>query len=356
VIDDPAEPRRPGPEPNIRPMRILYLGSGAFGIPTLAQLHAEHTVVGIVTQPDRPAGRGSALTPTPVAAWAAEHAPGVRVFKPEKVNEPAVAGQIRDLAGPDSPGGIDAWVVIAFGQKLGRALMSGGAGVPPAPLFAINLHASLLPRWRGAAPINAAILAGDAVTGNSVIALADKMDAGVVYAQSRRPIDPAFTSADLHDLLAADGPALVESVLAAHGAGRDRPFVQDDARVTLAGKLAKSDGWVDFGEPAATCRNRIHGLNPWPTVTATLLGEPLKLLRARAHETPHPHTAPRGALIDPSHGLVACGPVDAPSTLELIEVQPANKRPMPWPDFARGRKFPPGPVVIDGGRSGGVSA
>ncbi len=328
-------------------MRILYLGSGVFGIPTLAQLAARHTVVGIVTQPDRPAGRGSALTPTPVAAWAAEHAPSVPIFKPEKINEAGMVEQIRTLGGPDR---IDAWVVIAFGQKLGRALMAPGAGSGGGqPLFAINLHASLLPRWRGAAPINAAILAGDSVTGNSVIALADKMDAGVVYAQSRRPIDPSYTTADLHDLLAGDGPPLVESVLVAHAAGRDKPFVQDDSLVTLAGKLAKTDGWVDFTQPAAACRNRIHGLNPWPTVTGALAGEPLKLLRAKALDTPH--AAAPGTLLDAQLGTVACGgggSGGATSVLQLLEVQPPNKRPMAWPDFARGRKFPAGPVIVEG--------
>jgi len=339
-------------------MRILFLGSGAFGIPTLAHLAAHHTLLGIVTQPDRPAGRGSSLTPTPIAAWAAQHTPAIPIFKPEKINDPAAVEQIRTLAGPARPHGADAWVVIAFGQKLGKSLLapSGGTGVPPVgslpprPLFAINLHASLLPRWRGAAPINAAILAGDTDTGNSVIALADKMDAGVVYAQSRRPLDPAFTTGDLHDLLAADGPALVESVLAAHAAGRDSPTTQDDSLVTLAPKLAKTDGWVDFTQPAASCRNRIHALNPWPTVTATILNEPVKLLRAATVDSlDTPHTAAPGTLLDAALGLVACGSPDVPSTLRLLEVQPANKRPMPWPDFARGRKFPATPTIINGG-------
>jgi methionyl-tRNA formyltransferase len=331
-------------------MRILFLGSGAFGIPTLEHLHAHHELVGIVTQPDRPAGRGGTLTPTPVGAWAAERAPGLPLLKPQKINDPGVTAQVRALAGPDV---VDAWVVIAFGQKLGRTLMGAGAR---GPLFAINLHASLLPRWRGAAPINAAILAGDRVTGNSVIALADTMDAGVVYAQSRRPIDPAYTTADLHDLLAADGPRLVESVLVARSAGREAPFVQDDGLVTLAPKLAKTDGWVDFDQPAATCRNRVHGLNPWPTVTVTLLGDPLKLLRAAAVDAGH--GAAPGTLVDAPKGLVACGEGTA---LRLVEVQPANKRPMAWADFARGRKFPAAPVVVQGrvggaGGAGGAGA
>jgi methionyl-tRNA formyltransferase len=186
-------------------MRIVFLGSGAFGLPTLQHLAARHTVVGVVTQPDKPAGRGSKLTPTPIGAWAAEHLPGTPLIKPEKINTPEVRDLVRSWE-------CDAWVVIAFGQKLGPTLL--------ADRFAINLHASLLPRWRGAAPINHAILAGDTVTGNSVITLADRMDAGLVLGQSRRPIEPAQTTGELHDLLATDGPALVEQVLAEHAASR----------------------------------------------------------------------------------------------------------------------------------------
>src|SRR5262245_32820260 len=138
------------------------------------------------------------MTPTPVGAWATSNLSGVPLLKPAKVNDPAIVAQVRAVPAR-------AWVVIAFGQKLGRPLLEGA--------FAVNLHASLLPRWRGAAPINAAILAGDAQTGNSVITLADRMDAGLVLAQSRRDIEPEQTAGELHDLLAADGPALISSVL-----------------------------------------------------------------------------------------------------------------------------------------------
>ena len=134
-------------------MRIVFFGSGAFGLPTLAALAREHELCGIVTQPDRPAGRGGLVTPTPVGEWAqswlgtdAEHS-ATPVIKPERVNEPSVVAHLRDL-------GADAWVVIAFGQKLGARLLDG--------VFAINLHASLLPRWRGAAPIHHAVMSGDA--------------------------------------------------------------------------------------------------------------------------------------------------------------------------------------------------
>src|SRR5262245_36265216 len=142
-------------------MRLVYFGSGAFGLPTFRRLQAEHDVALVVTQPDRRAGRNRALAATSIAEFAAQT--GASIIKPERVNEPAVVDQIRSV-------GADAFIVIAFGQKLGRSLLSG--------VFAINLHGSLLPKYRGAAPINWAIINGETETGLSVIALADQMDAG----------------------------------------------------------------------------------------------------------------------------------------------------------------------------------
>lgn len=317
-------------------MRLVFLGSGAFGLPTLDALARgepvrAHEVVMVVTQPDRPAGRGGRLTTTPVGAWAVEQLPGVPLLKPGRVNEPGIVDQIRAV-------GADAWVVIAFGQKLGRPLL--------ADRFAINLHASRLPRWRGAAPINAAILAGDAATGNSVITLAERMDAGLILGQSERPIGPASTAGELHDHLAADGPELVLRVLAEHASGTLRANEQDEALVTLAPKLSRADSWVDLRATADECRRRINGLSPWPGVQAQLDGHPLKLIRAQAEQqgempaTPAMTTHP-GALLDPAAGLVACGG----GVLRLLEIQPANKRAMAWADFARGRALAAGLVL-----------
>lgn len=308
-------------------MDLVYFGSGAFGLPTLQALARRHRVHAIVTQPDKPAGRGGQLTPTPIAAWAADHLPDVPVLKPDRVNAPDVVARLR--AAP-----AQAWVVIAFGQKLGRALLDG--------VFAINLHASLLPRWRGAAPINAAILAGDEVTGNSVITLADRMDAGLVLGQSRRPLDPSLTAGELHDLLAADGPALVESVLDAHAAGTLRPEAQDESLVTIAPKLSKADGRVDFRDSAEHCRRRVHGLTPWPGVTVRFRDEPLKLLRVEPRAAGSEQAEP-GTIIDPTAGRVACGSV---TELRILEVHPAGKRPMPWIDFARGRRVAAGEALV----------
>ena len=298
-------------------MKVVYFGSGAFGLPTLESVASRRELRAIVTQPDRPAGRSRKSAPTPVGLWASEHAPGVPIFKPQDVNDPGFVRELRENAA-------DAWIVIAYGQKLGRELLRDR--------FAINLHASLLPRWRGAAPINHAILAGDARTGNSVITLADRMDAGLILGQSSRPIDPSQTAGELHDALAADGPALVERVLREHETGALTPRAQDESLVTIAGKLSKRDGWVDFTEPARACRRRIHGLNPWPGVAATLGGATVKLRRVQPDAAESDQLP--GTILDPVHGIVACGGATA---LRLVMVQPAGGRAMPWPDFARGR-------------------
>ncbi|MCC6425197.1 MAG: methionyl-tRNA formyltransferase [Phycisphaerales bacterium] len=313
-------------------INLIFFGAGEFGIPTLARLVRDHRVNLIVTQPDRPAGRGSKLTPTPIAQWAAAHAPDIRILKPEKVNDPAVLNDIRGTPH-------DAFVVIAFGQKLGRSLLNR--------VFAINLHASLLPRWRGAAPINAAMLAGDPTTGNSVITLADRMDAGLILGQTTRPINPLQTAGELHDQLAADGPDLIIDVLQRHTEGALRPIQQDDSLVTLTGKLSRADAWVDFSQDATECARRIHGLTPWPGVLAALdaggadIVAEIKLLRVQARaglpEQPIMRERtpgdPRGILIDPITGLIGCG---QGSALELHEVQPPGKRPMRWAEYARG--------------------
>lgn len=314
-------------------MRLVFFGSGAFGAPTLRALTERHQVVGLVTQPDKPAGRSRIATPTPIGSLAAELGLSP-IHKPTNVNDADMVAAIRSL-------NADAWVVIAFGQKLGRALLDS--------MFAINLHASLLPRWRGAAPINHAILAGDTVTGNSVITLADKMDAGLILGQSRRAIDAGITTGELHDQLASDGPELVLRVLAAHGARNVQSVTQDDSLVTIAPKLSKADGWIEFAEPAEHARRRVNGLNPWPGVSVRFRGTGLKLLRALAYDADSMPAdgvpAAPGTILDAKRGLVACG---SGTVLEVLEVQPENGRAMAWSAYANGQRVAPGEVLVGG--------
>ena len=308
-------------------MKIVFLGSGAFGVPTLERLARDHTIAGIVTQPDRRVGRGKNLIPTPIGQWAAEHLPDVPIVKPEKINTDEARETIRDWEA-------DAWVVIAYGQYLGSKLI--------ADRFAINLHGSRLPRWRGAAPINAAIVAGDSISGNSMITIDKEMDAGFVLGQSERLIEPTMTASELHNALSLDGPDLVMKVLADHAQGHVRRVKQDDGSVTVAPKMLKSDGWIDFANSAA-CRCRINGLSPWPCVAVEHRSQVLKVLRAQSAGTDSQEVP--GTIVDAGAGIVACGA----GGLQLLEVQPAGKKPMSWQAYANGRQIKDGEVLI--GRS-----
>lgn len=293
-------------------MRLVFLGAGAFGTPSLESLAREHDVALVVTQPDRPAGRGKVMTPTPVASRAAEL--GLGVIKPADVNDPEVVAQVRGV-------GADAWVVIAFGQKLSRELVDG--------VFAINLHGSLLPAYRGAAPIQRAVMDGCAETGVSVISIAERMDAGLVYATRARPIGATETADEVHDALALLGPEVLSSVLGAQAAGGAVGLAQDESRATRARKLSKADGTVDFSAlDARSARARINGLNSWPGCTVVLGGLEVKLLRVR--EAASGGGEPGVVRAD---GCVAA----LGGAVEILEVQPAGGRAMAWGDFVRGR-------------------
>lgn len=306
-------------------LKIVFLGSGEFGVPTLAALAKHHDVVMVVSQPDRPAGRGGKLSPTPISRWAEEKLPGVPLLKPENINDFKVTEQVRGAKA-------DAWVVIAFGQKLSKPLLEG--------IFAVNLHGSILPKWRGAAPINWAILAGDKVAGNSAITLAEKMDAGLILGTTERPLEPSTTAGELHDLLRADGPDLILKVLADHAAGTLKSETQDESKVTKARKLSRADGWVDFSKTAEECQRWIHGLTPWPGVKATLNNVQFKFLRVAVGE---PRAGNPGELLDVKIGLVACG---NGTTLQLLELQPAGGKPMSWQAYDNGHRPGAGMMLV----------
>ena len=314
-------------------MRLIYLGSGEFGLPTLKALHANHEVVAVVSQPDRPAGRKMHLTPTPIAQWATDA--GLAVLKTDNANDPAFVAQIAAL-------NAEAGIVIAFGQKLSPELITA---IGP---FVVNLHASLLPRYRGAAPINWAMINGEKETGVSVIALAQRIDAGLVYATVKTPIDPSETAGELHDRLALLGPDAIEGVLRQHQAGTLAPLTQDDAQATRAPKLKKADGLINFDAPADELRCRIHGLTPWPGVqvkwvqSATGKEVPLFLRRVRS-EPGIPSGCPTpGTII--GDGLVAV----KDSSLRLLEVQTPGKRVMSFEDFSHGHTMKPGDIFQSG--------
>lgn len=325
-----------GGTPELAPLpNVVFFGSGAFGVPVLEALHAERAVALVVSQPDRPAGRGGLLTATPVSEWAA-HA-GVPLLKPEDCNAPEAREQVRRVAleaaaravgGQPGP----AFAVIAYGQKMGPELLEG--------VFAINLHGSLLPRWRGAAPYQRALMEGDREAGVTVIEVAERMDAGAMFATASLPIGPAMTAAELHDALAGLGPGAMLPVLRAWrqsgGALHGEPQQEDQA--TRARKLGRADAWVDLAWPADRVRARINGLSPWPGCAMTVEGHALKALRARVASGEA--GAPPGVVR--ADGAVACGE----GAIELLEVQPPGGRAMPFAAWCAGRRLGAGARVI----------
>lgn len=297
--------------------RIVYFGSGAFGLPTLRRLAEEHELALVVTQPDRRAGRHRQLTPTPIGEFAASRA--LVTYKPEDPNDSAAIERIHAVDA-------DAFVVIAYGHKLSPALLDGH--------FAINLHASLLPKFRGAAPINWAMIANERETGVSVITLAQRMDAGEILAQRSTVIDPLETAGELHDRLSELGVEPVLQTLRAWREGTLEPVTQDDRLASCAPKLSKADGTVSFDQPAALVRARVHGLTPWPGCTVRLGEQMVKLLRVRVEESGVEGVA--GTVLD--DGRIICNP----GAVQILEIQPPGKRAMSWQDYVHGHRLPAG--------------
>lgn len=315
-------------------MRTLFFGSGSFGLPTLQALCAAHEVAAVITQPDKPAGRKRQITATPIGAWA--EAQGLVVHKVANVNESGFVEQIADY-------GVEASVVIAFGQKLGEPLLAAMGKL------AVNLHASLLPRYRGAAPINWAMIDGQPTTGVSVIGLAQRMDAGPVYATSELSIDPRETAGQLHDRLAALGPDAVALVLDQLASDQLRPVLQDEALATKARKFVKQDGTVDFNQPAPAVRARVHGLTPWPGCKVLWhdgsgASQPLTLLRVEDLDESTGGAEPGMVMAD---SRIAC----AKGVVRPIELQLPGKRAMALEEFVAGRPLLPGhrlrPIAAD---------
>jgi methionyl-tRNA formyltransferase len=269
-------------------MKIVYLGSGEFGIESLNALaQSNHSLAFIVTQPPHPAGRGRKSRPTPVADWANTHS--IPFIETDNVN---TAEQVEKIASYEP----DLIVVIAFGQKIGNELIK----LPPKGT--INVHASLLPKCRGAAPINWTIINGETETGISIITLAEKMDAGPILAQTKTEILPDETAGQLHDRLAKMAAPLLLETISKIKDGSVIYTEQDHSKATLAPKLKKSDGFLDFNEPAELLQRKTLGLWPWPGASAIYsskkTAKPLRATIAMAQivETSNPTHLPAGTL------------------------------------------------------------
>jgi methionyl-tRNA formyltransferase len=313
-------------------MKIVYLGSGEFGIECLNVLNrSDHRVPFIVTQPPHPAGRGRKPSPTPVARWANAHS--IPFIETNDVNASEIIEKIADY----EP---DLIVVIAFGQKIGNELIN----LPPKG--AINVHASLLPKYRGAAPINWAIINGETKTGVSIITLAEKMDAGQIVSQSQTDIGADETAGQLHDRLAKIAAPLLLKTIEQIADGTAVYTEQDHSKANLAPKLKKTDGSLDFAEPAEVLARKIRGFWPWPGASAAYVSKkadkPIRVTIAMAEVVENSNVIglPAGTL-DESLNVI-CGA----DSLRIAKIKPAGSSLMDFRDFVNGRQTQPGDVFV----------
>jgi methionyl-tRNA formyltransferase len=308
-------------------MRIVFMGSPTFAVPALERLRADgHTLPLVVTQPDRPAGRGQPLTAPPVKAAAARH--GLPVLQPPSLREPAAQAALIATRP-------ELIVVVAFGQFLPGSIRS----LPPGGC--LNIHASLLPRYRGAAPINWALIRGETETGVSIMRVEARMDAGPILLRQRCPIRPEDDAGSLHDRLASLGAAALAEALALLGRGEARWQPQDETAATTAPKLGDADCRLDLSEDVPTLVNRIRGLAPVPgAYLPGPDGRRLRVLRAGSAAG----TGPRGAVLETTEAALVVG-TDG-GALALLEVQPEGKRRMTGAEYARGRRLAPGMFYV----------
>lgn len=307
-------------------MRLVFMGTPAFAVPTLTELVGhDHEIVAVYTRAPAPGGRGLGLRPSPVQAAAERF--GLVVRTPSTLRDPEAALALASL-------GAQALVVVAYGLILPQAVLEA------VPLGCLNLHGSLLPRWRGAAPIQRAVMAGDAVSGVMVMRMEAGLDTGPVGMAETVPIGPDMTAGELHDALAPIGADLMGRAVAALGRGALQFRAQDEAGVTYARKIEKAEGRIDWMQPAAAVHDMIRGLSPFPGAFFEVdLGsgpERVKLLRSRLAEG----SGTPGTLIgDPL--TVACGT----GAVALIEVQRAGKGPLGAEAFRRGTRIERGAAL-----------
>jgi methionyl-tRNA formyltransferase len=282
---------------------IVFMGTPDFAVPALQRLIAAHTVLAVVTQPDRPAGRNRQLQASPVKQ--AAEAAGLPVFQPEKIRRPEAVEMLRQWPA-------DLFVVAAFGQILPQTVLD----LPH--LGSINIHASLLPRWRGAAPIQAAVRAGDAETGITIMRMDAGLDTGPILTQRAIPVAPDETGASLHDKLAVLGGDLLLDTLPGYLDGSITPQPQDDAQATLAPRIRKDEGHIDWSAPAQAIDRTVRAFTPWPGTFSFWDGKLLKIVAGSVAREATAHAAP-GTVVS-NHGALAIATGDGlylPTRLQL---------------------------------------
>jgi methionyl-tRNA formyltransferase len=306
-------------------LRIMYFGTPAFAVPTLrALIQSRHPVVALVSQPDRPKGRGHRVAATPTKELAVLC--GVPVLQPTKLREDSFLAQVAALRP-------DLGVVAAYGRILPDALLA----LPR--LGMINVHASLLPKYRGAAPVHRAVIAGDEITGVTIMRVVSELDAGPMLASATRPIAPDETSVDVERGLADAGAGLLLDVVNRMASGPVVETPQDGAGATYAPKLLKAESPTDWSLAARTIHNRVRGLQSWPMASTTIDGARSLIHRTRVSDV---RTDARpGTIIEAAGDVLAVAAGDG-VVLQILEIQPEGRRTMGVREYLSGRKLTPG--------------
>ena len=305
-------------------LRIVFFGTPEFAVPSLRSLiSSRHPVVGVVTQPDRPRGRGRRVSDSPVKQAATEHR--IAVLQPERLRDPEFVSTIAEW-------GPDLGVVAAYGKLITDDLLR----LPRHGM--INVHASLLPKYRGAAPIHRAIIAGESETGVTIMRVVKALDAGAMFAKARRPIGPDETSADVERDLADLGAPLLMRIVEQIVEGTAHEEPQDERLSTYAPRITREEGLIDWTRPAHALHNRVRGLYPWPHAYTFLEGGRLIVLKSRA--LADATSEPPGTIVSLSRDEIEVATGEG--RLALLEVQPEGRRGMRVRDFLAGRPLSAG--------------
>ena len=311
-------------------LRVVYFGTPEFAVPTLrALLDSRHRVVAVISQPDRPRGRGQHQQPTPTKQIAESRT--VPVLQPLRLKDEGFLQSIVDL----QP---DLGVVAAYGRILPDALLE----IPR--LGMINVHASVLPAYRGAAPVHRAVIAGDRETGVSIMRVVKELDAGPVFATARTPIGEEQTSVEVERILADIGASLLVDVVDHISAGRAVEVPQDHERATHAPKITKDEGRIDWSLPASAVHNRVRGLQPWPMVSVWIEG--MRHVLHRTKVSGDRAGVPAGTIAEATGGRLAIAAGDG-GVVEVLEIQPEGRRAMTSREFLASRRISPGAPVSE---------
>jgi methionyl-tRNA formyltransferase len=309
-------------------LRLVFFGTPPFAATSLRQLlGSRHPVVGVVTQPDRPRGRGQ--TPSCSAVKEVARDAGITLMQPERLKPAEFQDSLRALAA-------DLGVVAAYGRILPDEVIA----IPR--LGMINIHASILPKYRGAAPVHRAVMAGERETGVSIMRVVRELDAGPVFAVERVPIGPDDTSTEIERLLAVRGASLCVKVIDAIAAGSATETPQDHSQATYAPRLTKEEGWLDWSRPASELHDRVRGLQPWPLAQSMLNEERVLILSSAV--VPAPREGAPGEIVVASAGdlIVATGE----HALQLRELKPDARRVMTAREFLAGRRIAVGARLV----------